>query len=98
MALGHCTPHGDDEWHGKVGDEAVVDAEGYITLTNGLGDDGQGGVHGSGSACGDGGEWSEPFGKHRGEQQCDHLAHDVGKEGDCAKFGSTVFGYEDARE
>lgn len=44
-------PHGYEEGHGEVGEEAVIDAERYVTLTHGLRDDGQGGVHGGGFGC-----------------------------------------------
>lgn len=39
-------PHGYEERHGEVGEEAVIDAERYVTLAHGLRDDGQCGVHG----------------------------------------------------
>lgn len=54
-------PHGDEEGDGEIHYEAVVDAEGGVAVTYGVGDDGEGGVHRGGSACGDGGERSEHF-------------------------------------
>ena len=61
-------PHGDEEGDGEVDYEAVVDAEGGVAVTYGVGDDGEGGVHRGGSACGDGGEWSEHFRQQWGKK------------------------------
>ena len=40
-----CAPKGDEEGDGEVGHETVVDAQGRISLSDGLGNAGQGGVH-----------------------------------------------------
>lgn len=60
-------PHGDEERDGEIYYEAVVDAEGGVAVAYGVGDDGEGGVHRGGSACGDGGERSEHFRQQWGE-------------------------------
>lgn len=54
-------PHGDEEGDGEIDYEAVVDAEGGVAVAYGVGNDGEGGVHRGGSACGDGGERSKHF-------------------------------------
>ena len=46
----NCAPHSYEEGHGEVGNEAVVDAEGYVALANRLGDDWEGSVHCGGAA------------------------------------------------
>lgn len=60
-------PHGDEEGDGEIDYEAVVDAEGGVAVAYGVGNDGEGGVHRGGSACGDGGERSEHFRQQGGE-------------------------------
>ena len=40
-----CAPKGDEEGDGEVGHETVVDAQGRISLSDGLCNAGQGGVH-----------------------------------------------------
>lgn len=40
-----CAPKGDEKGNGEVGHETVVDAQGRISLSDGLGNAGQGGVH-----------------------------------------------------
>ena len=94
----HQAPHGDEEGDGEVDYEAVVDAEGGVAVAYGVGDDGEGGVHRGGSASGDGGERSEHFRQQWGKKQGDHLAYDVGEQGDGAEFYSAKFGDEDARQ
>lgn len=40
-----CAPKGDEKGNREVGHETVVDAQGRISLPDGLGNAGQGGVH-----------------------------------------------------
>ena len=40
-----CAPKGDEKGDGEVGHETVVDTQGRISLSDGLSNAGQGGVH-----------------------------------------------------
>ena len=87
---------GDEEGDGEVDEEAVEEGEDDEVLAAGAGDDGEGGVHGGGAAAGDGGQGAEVLDQQGGAKQGEHLADDVGEQGDGAQFGPTVLGDEDA--
>ena len=67
----------DKEGDTEVDAEAVEERQDDVVLAATTGDDGQGGVHGRGSAGRDGGEPSEPAHHQWGSKQRDDFAQNV---------------------
>ena len=91
-------PHGYEEGHGEVGGKAMEDAQRHIALAYRLGDDGQRGVHRRGATRGYRRQRPKPLRHQWRHQQRNHLADDVGQQGDGTQLGTAIFGDEDTRQ